>query len=112
MDFLRVIYIYRKVLVPQSLHHAVATKLSHLHVRVHIQCHVGHHGLWCMHVLPVPHAQNAPADLCVKFVDHPQESPLRRKDHLSIRKNIVLPLYEDRRSTERVDPTQNLSLHA
>ena len=71
----RVIYIYRKVHVLQGLYHAVATKFSHLHVHVgvHIQCHVGHHGLWCVHVFPVPHAQNAPADLCVKVVDHPQE---------------------------------------
>ena len=73
---------------------------------------VGHHGLWSVHLLPVPHAQDAPADLCVKVVDLPQEWPLRRKDRLSIHKSIALPLYEDYRSAERVDPTQKLSLHA
>ena len=111
----RVMYIYRKVPVLQGLYHAGATKCSHLHVhvrRVHIQCHGGHHGSWCLHVLPVPHAQNAPADFSVKVVGHPQELPSRIKDHLFIRKNVVQPLYEDPRSTERVDPTQNLSLHA
>ena len=91
---------------------AVATDFSHLHVQVHIQCHVGPQSFWSVHILPVPHAQNAPADLCVKVVDLLKELPLPRKDHLSIRKNIVLPLYEDHRSTERMDPTQKLSQHA